>query len=64
MPKCLSNNQVEHARREGYVVPVPVLPRVKADYYLKQFESYERATGQSAPNHLNVKPHLLFTWQI
>ena len=64
MPKCLSNDQVEHARREGYVVPVPILPRVKADYYLKHFESYERATGKSAPNHLKVKPHLLFTWMI
>ncbi len=64
MTKRLSDEQVEHARREGYVVPVPVLPRAKAEYYLERFEAYERATGQSAPNHLKVKPHLLFTWMI
>ncbi len=64
MPKRLSDQQVEHAKREGYVVPVPVLPRAKAEYYLERFEAYERATGQSAPKHLKVKPHLLFTWMM
>ena len=64
MPKRLSDEQVEHAEREGYIVPVPVLPRAKAAYYLERFEAYERATGQSAPNHLKIKPHLLFTWMM
>ena len=64
MTKRLSARQIEHAKQEGYVVPVPVLTRAKAQYYLDCFEAYERDSGQSAPKHLKVKPHLLFTWMM
>ena len=64
MPKRLSARQIDHAQREGYVFPVPVLTPEKAAFYRDRFEAYERETGQSAPNHLKVKPHLLFTWMM
>jgi ectoine hydroxylase-related dioxygenase (phytanoyl-CoA dioxygenase family) len=64
MPKRLTSEQIEQAKRDGYVVPVPVMRRDEACHYLDCFEAYERDTGQSAPNHLKVKPHVLFTWMM
>lgn len=64
MPKVLSDAQIDRARRDGYVCPVPVMDAAEAQRYLDRFEAYERATGQSAPRDLKVKPHLLFTWMI
>lgn len=64
MPKVLSEARIDAARRDGYVFPVPVMSAGDAGRYLGKFETYERETGQSAPRHLKVKPHLLFTWMI
>ena len=65
MPKVLSDAQIDRAKREGYVCPVPVMDADRgARGYLDRFEAYERATGQSAPRDLKVKPHLLFTWMM
>jgi ectoine hydroxylase-related dioxygenase (phytanoyl-CoA dioxygenase family) len=64
MPKLLTPDQIASARRMGCVYPVRVMPAADAARYRERFEAYERATGQSAPRHLKIKPHLLFTWMI
>ena len=63
MPKLLSEAQIEHAKHEGYVCPVRIMTRERADYFLERLESYERQTGEHARD-LKVKAHLLFKWTI
>lgn len=64
MPKLLTPDQVESARRDGFVCPVPVMEPDRAAHFLRCFENYERTTGQNAPNHLKVKPHTMLRWMI
>lgn len=64
MPKVLTEAQIDAARRDGFVFPVPVMSRDDASRYLALFEEYERESGVSAPRTLRVKCHLLFTWML
>ena len=63
MPKLLTEAQIDHATREGYVCPVRIMTRERAHYFLEQLEAYERQTGERARD-LKVKGHLLFKWMM
>ena len=64
MPKVLTQQQIDNARRDGYAYPVRVLGPDKAKYYVDQYEDYERNHSANAPRKLMIKPHLLFPWMI
>ena len=62
MTKALSEGEVEHYRREGYVFPVPVMPAAEAVELRAKLEAFEAAHGgKLEPQHRN-KAHLLFKW--
>ena len=42
MPKVLSDAQIDRARRDGYVCPVPVMDAGAAQRYLDRFEAFAR----------------------
>jgi len=58
----LTDEQVEHYKREGYVFPVPVMSRDQAATYRAQLEAFEAANGGPIAGNLRHKSHLLFTW--
>ncbi len=64
MTRLLSEKHIEKARRDGFVCPVPVMGAAEAARYLDCFEDFERVTGESAPNHLKVKPHTMLRWML
>jgi non-haem Fe2+, alpha-ketoglutarate-dependent halogenase len=61
MPKFLSEEQVEHYRRDGFLCPLDLLSREEAAYYRGVVESYERSHGGPLKGALRHKTHLLFT---
>lgn len=63
MPKLLSEAQIDHAKRQGYVCPVRIMTRERAGYFLERLEAYERQSHEHARD-LKVKAHLLFEWTI
>jgi Phytanoyl-CoA dioxygenase (PhyH) len=62
MPKLLSKAQIEQYRAEGFVAPVPVMPKAEALQLRARLERFERETGGPLKGDLRHKPHLLFTW--
>ena len=64
MAKVLSDAQVENAKRDGFVFPVPVMSREKAGEYLSCLEDYEQNHAHRGPRKLMVKPHVLFPWMV
>lgn len=63
MPKLLTQLQVDHARREGYICPVRIISRDRANHCVEKLDAYVRQTGERARD-LKVKGHLLFKWMI
>ena len=64
MPKILGVEQIEAAKRDGFVYPVRVVAPEQADSYRRLFEDFERDHAADAPAKLMVKSHLLFPWMI
>ena len=60
----MSQAQVESARTDGFVCPVPVMTKAAADRYLSCFDAYQRDHGTDIDHHTQVKTHLLFTWMM
>ena len=45
-------------------VPVRIMTRERARYFLEHLEAYERQTGRGPARDLIIKSHLLFKWMI
>lgn len=58
----LSDEALEHYRREGYVFPIRVMSREDAAAYRAKLEAFEAAQGGPIAGNLRHKSHLLFTW--
>ena len=62
MRQLLSDDQVQHYRRDGYLCPVRVLAPEEAAHYRGALEAAESAAGGSLPGAYRHKPHLVYTW--
>lgn len=62
MGKKLTQAQIEHYQRNGFVYPVDAFSREQAWEYRRRMESFEQAQGTQFTKGQNFKPHLLFTW--
>jgi non-heme Fe2+,alpha-ketoglutarate-dependent halogenase len=62
MGKKLSNDEINHFKEKGYVVPVDVFSPQQAAGYLDQLEAFEKSQNQQLSKGFNFKPHLLFKW--
>jgi non-haem Fe2+, alpha-ketoglutarate-dependent halogenase len=62
MGKKLTDAQIEHYRRNGFVYPVDAFGADEARRYRCAMEDFEAAQGTQLTKGHNFKPHLLFTW--
>jgi hypothetical protein len=62
MPKALTERQVEHFSRDGYVFPLPVLSADVAADYRRRLEALAAREGGQLSRGTNQKPHLLLPW--
>jgi non-heme Fe2+,alpha-ketoglutarate-dependent halogenase len=62
MAAKLSESDVAHYRRDGFLFPVEAFSRDAARHYLDRLEDFERNAGQEFGKGHNFKPHLLFRW--
>lgn len=60
--KCLAWEQIERYTRDGCLYPIPALAKCEVDETRAALEAFEAAHGGAWPQHLQHKPHLLFTW--
>jgi non-heme Fe2+,alpha-ketoglutarate-dependent halogenase len=62
MGKKLTDAQIEHYHRDGFVYPVDAFGAGEARRYRRAMEDFEAAQGTQLTKGHNFKPHLLFTW--
>jgi len=62
MPKALTEQQIEHYRREGYVSPVPMLTADETAEYRREIEAVEEAMGGELLGTPRTKFYLRFPW--
>jgi non-heme Fe2+,alpha-ketoglutarate-dependent halogenase len=62
MGKKLTDAQIEHYHRDGFVYPVDAFGADAARRYRRAMEDFEAAQGTQLTKGHNFKPHLLFTW--
>jgi non-heme Fe2+,alpha-ketoglutarate-dependent halogenase len=62
MGKKLTDAQIEHYRRDGFVYPVDAFGAEQARRCRRAMEDFEAAQGTQLTKGHNFKPHLLFTW--
>ena len=62
MGKKLTDAQIAHYQREGFVYPIDAFSADQARRYRRAMEGFEAAQGQELGKGHNFKPHLLFTW--
>lgn len=62
MPTHLTEAQLSHFRREGYVFPFRAVSPERAAEYRARIESYERHVGHDANRTLKIKGNLAFPW--
>jgi ectoine hydroxylase-related dioxygenase (phytanoyl-CoA dioxygenase family) len=62
MGKKLTDAQIAHYEREGFVFPIEGIGAAQAQRYRQAMETFERAQGAEFTKGHNFKPHLLFTW--
>jgi hypothetical protein len=62
MPKHLTEAQLSHFHREGYVFPFRAASAEQAAEYRARIESYERHVGHDANRTLKIKGNLAFPW--
>jgi non-heme Fe2+,alpha-ketoglutarate-dependent halogenase len=62
MGKKLTDAQIEHYHRDGFVYPVDAFGADEARRYRGAMEDFEAAQGTQLTKGHNFKPHLLFTW--
>src|ERR1700738_3306036 len=62
MGKKLTDAQIEHYRRDGFVYPLDAFGAEQARRYRRAMEDFEAAQGTQLTKGHNFKPHLLFTW--
>src|SRR6266571_1595673 len=62
MRKKLSDDQIAHYHRDGFLFPVEAFSGDEARRCLECLEVFERNQGQEFGKGHNFKPHLLFTW--
>jgi len=65
MPASLSQTQVEHYLRDGFVFPVDCLTAEEVRYFRGRLEAFERERGDTfgkLPDLVRSKSHLLFSW--
>lgn len=62
MPKALTEQQIEHYRREGYVSPVPMLSADETAEYRREIEAVEEAMGGELLGTPRTKFYLRFPW--
>jgi non-haem Fe2+, alpha-ketoglutarate-dependent halogenase len=60
--KVLSDTDVAHFHREGYLFPKRALSAQDAKNYLDRLEQSERAQGGPLRGAMRSKPHLIYTW--
>ena len=57
MGKKLSNDEINHFKEKGYVVPVDVFSPQQAAGYLDQLEKFEKSQNQQLGKGFNFKPY-------
>jgi len=62
MPKRLSQDQVNHFRDKGYLSPLTAMSPERAGECRAALEAFERETGMSACQDLQLKAHCYFRW--
>lgn len=62
MPELLTDEAVEHYRREGYYFPVPILDQHEAAEKRSLLERFEAGQGGAISGPQRSKSHLLFRW--
>jgi non-heme Fe2+,alpha-ketoglutarate-dependent halogenase len=62
MGKKLTDAQIEHYRRDGFVYPLDAFGAEQARRCRRAMEDFEAAQGTQLTKGHNFKPHLLFTW--
>jgi non-heme Fe2+,alpha-ketoglutarate-dependent halogenase len=62
MGKKLSQDQIDHFNKKGFVTPVDVFSREQAKEYLDMLEAFEKSQNLQLGKGFNFKPHLLFKW--
>jgi phytanoyl-CoA dioxygenase PhyH len=62
MPKHLTETQVAHFRREGYVYPFRAVSAEQAADCRARIEAYEAGAGHDANRTLKIKGNLAFPW--
>jgi hypothetical protein len=62
MPKHLTDSQLSHFRREGYVFPFRAVEPEQAAGYRARIEAYEAKVGHDANRTLKIKGNLAFPW--
>ena len=63
MSPALTDAEVEHFRREGFVPPFRVVAAAEAQAWRQRLEAYEREHGGPVKGASRFKTHLLFKWQ-
>ncbi len=62
MGKLLTQEQIDHFRRHGYVYPCRAFSAQRAADYQRRIEAYEGAAGHDANQTLKIKGNLAFPW--
>ena len=62
MLKCLTDEQVNQYRQQGYFFPIPVMDKARAANYRSLLERFEAEQGGPVSGTLRNKSHLLFMW--
>lgn len=61
MATLLTTEQIDFYRTEGYLYPLPCMPRAEAGWMRGELDRFERDEGMSAGN-MHFKGHLFFKW--
>lgn len=64
MGRRLTEDQVEHFRREGWLAPLPAVTGVQAREFRRRIEAFEERTGKPAEGSLKIKAHLAAPWMV
>ncbi|HEX9462403.1 MAG TPA: phytanoyl-CoA dioxygenase family protein [Alphaproteobacteria bacterium] len=64
MGRLLTDTQVEHFRREGWLAPFRAIDADEARRCAQQIEAYEAKLGENANRSLKIKGHLAMPWLV
>ncbi|NQV79780.1 MAG: phytanoyl-CoA dioxygenase family protein, partial [Alphaproteobacteria bacterium] len=64
MPRVLSDAQLKHYQRDGFVSPIECISAAEAAAYLRKIEAYEATVGEDVSKTIRVRAVLAFKWLI